>query len=388
MTKAERAECKALAHTIAETLNETVLGAQIEIEQIVLAFGVERAQALLNDALAIEQAGGEMLPSGERRRTPGGVFFRLARDRAQTDNERYATLPIYLKKKLKKANGAAIQPNVAPADGSQLSPRPVSAAVPVAPTRPTFVWAERQSVYQGLSTEKGRATTVKATIIGRPAKIDERQNVVVALFEQTHKLPLGLPKGVPQPPAEPTTYVTYIGAKQWRTVAEALRADPSETLVIEGVCSYDPALPGIALFATKVALKPKGAPKPEGGPVSNQGATPSEISSANEQHAEQSKVNSSAIGAIGTRAANPPGRANVGQSVSGRNVEPAALTDEIRERFVGLRRAEVEARETLGQLKALPAAEQTGLAEALHRLQQIKDDVKRLENQFPALRMI
>ena len=63
MSKGQHEECQALAHTIADALNETKSGPRLEIEQIVLAFGLERATDLLNDALAIEQAGGEMLPS-------------------------------------------------------------------------------------------------------------------------------------------------------------------------------------------------------------------------------------------------------------------------------------------------------------------------------------
>ena len=43
--------------------------------------GADAAQELLREALGIEAAGGQRVPSGNRRRTPGGVFFHLLRAR-------------------------------------------------------------------------------------------------------------------------------------------------------------------------------------------------------------------------------------------------------------------------------------------------------------------
>ena len=52
--------------------------------RIVQTLGPERTLALLAQAEAVEARGGLTLPDG-RRRTPGGVFFRLAREQATPD---------------------------------------------------------------------------------------------------------------------------------------------------------------------------------------------------------------------------------------------------------------------------------------------------------------
>lgn len=67
------------------------------------------------------------------------------------------------------------------------------------------------------------------------------------------KLPT-LPKGLPAPPAQPTTFIVYVAAKQWRTVEAAL-ADPRDVLIVEGVPMYDERLPGVALMAQSVTTK-------------------------------------------------------------------------------------------------------------------------------------
>jgi phosphorylated adapter RNA export protein len=71
-----------LQAAIADQLGETEALPRRQIRRAVRALGEERARALLAEALAIEAVGGELLPDGSRRRTPGGVFFRLVRGAA------------------------------------------------------------------------------------------------------------------------------------------------------------------------------------------------------------------------------------------------------------------------------------------------------------------
>lgn len=49
------------------------------VKRVVTAIGAEQSLALLTQALAIEANGGMLTHDGQRRRTPGGVFFQLAR---------------------------------------------------------------------------------------------------------------------------------------------------------------------------------------------------------------------------------------------------------------------------------------------------------------------
>ena len=59
-----------------------------QIKRIVRTIGEERALALLQQALEIEQQSGLMLPDGSRRYTPGGVFFRLVKEQMSPEERR------------------------------------------------------------------------------------------------------------------------------------------------------------------------------------------------------------------------------------------------------------------------------------------------------------
>ena len=52
----------------------------------------ERCAAILADTLTCEASGGMLTKDGTRRRTPGGVFFQLVRERA-TPQERQCLFP-------------------------------------------------------------------------------------------------------------------------------------------------------------------------------------------------------------------------------------------------------------------------------------------------------
>ena len=72
--------------TIVTALNETEDRPRSQIAAIVQALGEEAALAVLVEANAIERNGGMMLPDQSRRRTPGGVFFALARKRLSPED--------------------------------------------------------------------------------------------------------------------------------------------------------------------------------------------------------------------------------------------------------------------------------------------------------------
>ena len=59
-----------------------------QIKRTVRTIGEERALALLQQALEIEQQSGLMLPDGSRRYTPGGVFFRLVKEQMSPEERR------------------------------------------------------------------------------------------------------------------------------------------------------------------------------------------------------------------------------------------------------------------------------------------------------------
>src|SRR4051794_18945692 len=141
----------AVADDLAAALGETEALPRRQLARVVRVLGEDRARALLAEARAIEAAGGQLVPDGSRRRTPGGVFFVLVR-RAASPAERQA---IFL-------HGA-----LAPGGGQP--PR----------ATPVFTWDDFAALGPTLRQGAGEATTVKLTVIGRPGPVTQRGDVVI-----------------------------------------------------------------------------------------------------------------------------------------------------------------------------------------------------------------
>jgi hypothetical protein len=215
-------DLKATAAAIARQLDETNPIAVEQIELIVQHLGAEAALALLQETLAAEAQGGQMLPDGTRRRTPGGAYLFLAKGRIPY-HVRVLIWP-YLKAQQKPR-----QPKVEP------------------PSPEECLALAAEALQQA-----GEASIVKITLIGRPGRIVEKADVVLTTMQDT-KAPT-LPKGLPAPPAEPTTYVVYIARKQWLKVAQAIQ-DPDDKLIVEGYPAFEKRLGAVAVFATNVTTK-------------------------------------------------------------------------------------------------------------------------------------
>jgi hypothetical protein len=221
---------RAAALHILKTLNES--NKQL-IGRIVMVLGAQEALTFLQETLALEAAGGLQTLDGSRRRTPGGAFIALVRERA-TQSQREMIWP-WLKRCRQRKSG---EPN-----GSQ----------PVPPPRPQLVWANWAGIVQRALTRRGEATTVKLTVIGRPGKVVMQEHYVVTTLPTAERVPT-LPRGVPTPPNQPMTCVVYIARKQWKKVAEYIK-DPDDVLIVEGFPTLDPELATLSLFATLVTTK-------------------------------------------------------------------------------------------------------------------------------------
>ena len=116
---------------------------------------------------------------------------------------------------------------------------------------PAFTWADYPAVIADAQQNIGEATTVKITVIGRPARVLERGDVAVVTL-RSEKVP-ALPKGLPTP-AQPTDYAVLIARKQWQKVAQAA-ANPADLLIVEGVPTVDPRFNGITVLATQATTK-------------------------------------------------------------------------------------------------------------------------------------
>ena len=223
----------AITQEIAQALGETEPKPISQIAHLTGLLGAEQVQALLTETQQIEASGGEMLPDGSRRRTPGGVFFQLARKRL-TKKQRRQVFGSVKRQKPSTPTGAE----------SPLSTQP----------SPRITWTERGPLISEARTAPGALKTVKVTLIGRPSKTVERNEFTLLLMNHAGPLP-SLPKGMPVPAKVPeTSYVIYIGAKQWKTVKEALQ-NPDDALIVEGTQFYDQEYEAIAVFATNTTTK-------------------------------------------------------------------------------------------------------------------------------------
>jgi hypothetical protein len=193
---------------------------------VVAEIGVERARHFLAGTLAVEAEGGLLVERGTRRRTPGGVFFYLVR------------------------NG------VSPAERKRLWPRQKGRkrSQNQQTTIDALAWAAREPLVAQALTTPGRASKVKVTVIGRPQKVVDAQSCVITVF-QSQELPASLPKGLPTPSHVPTNYAVFIALKQWQKVAETLKANPADELIIEGHAVYEPKMGGMAVLAQSVTTK-------------------------------------------------------------------------------------------------------------------------------------
>jgi hypothetical protein len=194
--------------------------------RIVEIMGVDFADELLRETQVVEEAGGIFLEREQRRRTIGGVFFYLVRERL-TDEQRRQIFP---KEKQR------------PASKRQHGERPAV---------PSLAAEALPDVIQALTQQYGKASTVKITVIGRPAQVVERGDVVI--FGLVNEKQPALPKGLPAPPAQ-TKYLVLIAKKQWSKVAGVVK-DAEDVLIIEGFPAFEPRHAGITVYALSVTTK-------------------------------------------------------------------------------------------------------------------------------------
>ena len=158
------------------------------IGKIVNAIGIERLSEYLQKTLTIEAEGGMMTRDGERRRTPGGVFFYVVKDN------------------LSKAEQKQIFPKM---PGTQPKKKVIQAVS----------WEDAQKIAVAINQTPGKGATVKLTLVGRPKKVAKAGEGAVVVSLQG-KPPGALPKGLPVPPETGITWAVFIVNKQWNKVKE------------------------------------------------------------------------------------------------------------------------------------------------------------------------
>ena len=226
---------------IAEQLQERQ---RERIASIIKNAGLEFVQTLLQETLAIEAQGGMPTLDGSRRRTPGGVFFFLAKQKLPPDL-RQTVFPVMTWQEKRARDKRKKQQR----QGKQPTPSRHE------PERPSFDWQGRHNILSVLLEAPGTASTAKVTLIGRPELYELFTDL--AFITLTHPPRLNsLPRGVPRPEnGLEATYSVLIGLKQWAKVEAALLADESDVLVIEGLYAFNEQLGGMAVYATNATTR-------------------------------------------------------------------------------------------------------------------------------------
>ncbi len=237
---------------ITAQLQETHPPAAMQIRRIVEQVGVAAAYDFLQQTLAIEAQGGMLTADKQRRRTPGGVYFYLIRGQVTPDIRRKLWPRPWTKRD--KDRPPAPPETRRPFGRAHVeADRPQNATAPKkgkAATGQPLPWEERLPLGQQALQAQGAATTVKITLVGRPAKTIARPDVV--LLTLAAPKPPALPKGLPVlPETAVTVYLVYIARKQWDKVAAALE-DPEDRLVIEGYPFFDGKLNVIGVLTQNV----------------------------------------------------------------------------------------------------------------------------------------
>jgi len=185
------------ATTLSEILQEpekALLG------RVLKSLGQERCAAILADALTIESNGGMLTKTGDRRRSPGGVFLQLVKDRS-TGKERYFLF--------------------APAP----TKKPAKPTTPAAADIPALVLT--LDLWKGM-TPMAVTATLKLVLRDLPETRESNGMVYMALQNE----PRGLPKGIS---LESGPLYLTAPVKQWKTAtakAEEIRATGTPALLI------------------------------------------------------------------------------------------------------------------------------------------------------------
>lgn len=223
MSQLPRKDTRVIAREIAKKLGESDAKPYAQIARIITLCGEDFAKQVLADTLVIESGEGMMTMDGSRRRTPGGVFFQLARERMPEDACQQIFYPWgYTARKVAEKEAHYSE----------------------------FVWDSRVEILQEVVAGKGKVNDVRVTLKGRPGAIERRQFLVVTAMQSQIEEQVNFPGGVPQPSSEPVTYVVYISAKQWERVSKLIEEDPDDELVVEGYCAFDDEMKGVAVHAT------------------------------------------------------------------------------------------------------------------------------------------
>lgn len=204
------------ARALAQQLGETKVHVLHQLERCLRLLGAATVDEVLRETEQIEQGTGLLTKDGKRRRTKGGVFLYLARGRC-TPEQRALIFPV-TEWQARHAARKPRAPRTAPAAPVRATPAEGAPAA-AAPAKVTYF-------FPGVAT-------LKTTLKGRPIQSTVVDGYTRLLFERADAKE-SFPAGIPAASGEPQRITVYVGAKQWRHVADALQK-PTVNVTIDGV---------------------------------------------------------------------------------------------------------------------------------------------------------
>jgi len=182
--------------TIAKALGESDELPVTQITGVVRVLGEELSLKLLEETKQIESKGGMMLPDNSRKRTPGGVFFFLARQKLSQEDK----LIIFRAPKPAKAP-ASEQP--APSE----SRFPRRRVIDVAPSRPLSNRPPRPGFIPPELPVAVKRVKVKETLVGALGSLpaEDQYSLLLDILAELHdrlgyRVPESQRPSVPAPP--------------------------------------------------------------------------------------------------------------------------------------------------------------------------------------------
>jgi RNA recognition motif-containing protein len=164
-----------LARQIADQLDEKERVAFHKIKHIVRFCGEIFARGLLEDTLAIEARGGLWLDHHQRRRTPGGVYLHLARQRLSPQMKRV----IFVRRKKRKKSAA--HPNNA-ARSEELAADP-----PVSPTESVSADDLSQPVGESALQDQASSLPLPSAALDEQTEMERQVGDRLAELQQAHQ---------------------------------------------------------------------------------------------------------------------------------------------------------------------------------------------------------
>lgn len=349
MSKDQKPSAEVLEYVeeLAILLQETEPAPKKQIRRVVEICGIEFSREIYRATADIEDQGGLMLPDNSRRRTRGGVFFYLVRTKVDA-TQRQIIFPTF------KGSKA----------GNQVKPVSV----------PLVSWDERIPLIQSLQSEQGEIKSMKVILSGRPGRIEKRPEVVVTTMSDVALAP-NLPRGIPIPSTTPTLYAVYMTLKQWEHV-EASMTDPSDNLMIDGVCAFDPDTNGMAVFALTVRselMEAKARAEKKPNPPAEKAA----------------KAAAPAVKPAAPASPQPQGKSGKKPQIADTKTAPAAtlnpkLPPEVARKLSELHASASLFRQKIANLQGKPAGQQFGLEMTQKLLKNVEDEIAALEKKYNA----